>query len=79
MAAGVTVALILQAIKAIPEIVVGLKEVASQINKLRDSLTDKKFDEIKTEVRETLEEIKNAKNNKDRLKLIEDLNNKLSR
>ena len=71
--------LIIEALAAIPKIFDGIKEVAASINKLRDAITEKNIEGLKTEVSEQLSRIANAKNNKERKELIAELNDMLSR
>lgn len=73
-----TAAMIVEAITSIPKILDGLREIGASIDKLRDAITEKNIESIKTDVSKTLEEISNVKSNKKRQELISKLNAKLS-
>ena len=66
------------AIKAIPALVDGLKEIKQSILYLSDNRTDSKMTEIKAEMRIELEAIKATENRDEILERISALNSKLS-
>ena len=66
------------AIKAIPALVDGLKEIKQSILYLSDNRTDSKMSEIKAEMRKELEVIKSTENRNEMLERISALNSKLS-
>jgi hypothetical protein len=70
---------ILAALKALPMIVEGLRDIAGLISKLNDSMTQKNIAELKAEVNNSLLKLKDANSNSERRKLIEELNKKLSK
>jgi len=69
---------IMAAIKAIPALVDGLKEIKQSILYLSDNRTDSKMAEIKAEMRKELETIKATDDREKMLELIHNLNSKLS-
>jgi hypothetical protein len=69
---------IMAALKAIPAIVEGIKELKSSILYMADNRTDTKISEIKQTMRLELEAIKNTENRDEMLKRIHILNTKLS-
>jgi hypothetical protein len=70
---------IIAALKAIPAIVSLLKDIGSEIAKMRDALTEKNIESLKREVRADISALKDVKSKEDRAKMIEALNRKLSK
>ena len=66
------------ALKALPALVDGLKEIKQSILYLSDNRTNSKMSEIKAEMRVKLEEIKDTDDIQKMLGIISDLNSKLS-
>lgn len=74
-----TVKMIIEALTALPKIFEGIREIAAKFDELIDSITERNINKLKSEVSEKLGEIGNAKSNKERQKLIAELNDKLSK
>ena len=66
------------ALKAIPALVDGLKEIKQSILYIADNKTESKMAEIKSEMRAELEAIKASEDRDDILQRIDNLNSKLS-
>jgi len=66
------------ALRAIPAIVDGIKELKQSILYLADNRTESKMSEIKTEMRKELEAIKATDDREEMLQLIHKLNSRLS-
>lgn len=66
------------ALRAIPAIVDGIKELKQSILYLADNRTESRMSEIKTEMRKELEAIKATDDREEMLQLIHNLNSKLS-
>jgi hypothetical protein len=71
--------LIIEALTAIPKIFDGINGIASKIEDLIESITERNIQKLKDQVTEKLDLIAKTKNNKDRQKLIEELNELLSK
>lgn len=66
------------ALKAIPAIVEGIKELKASIIYLADNRTDKKIDSIKADIRTASEEFENAKTREEQLLAMRKLNDAYS-
>ena len=73
----ITVKTVLEFLISIPKLVEKIGELGDSITKLRNSITTKNIEELKTDISKTLAKIKKAESNDELKKLIADLNSKL--
>lgn len=69
--------LIIEFLLSIPKLVEKIGELGESVTKLRNSITTRNIEELKTDISKTLAKIKKAENDEDLKKLIADLNSKL--